>query len=202
MKDATHVRGPWADKKIQPPYKGQDLPEHLYPWQAEVMERCKLTPNDREINYIIDLRGNTGKSKFAKYMWFHHGALFLPWGKTGDILNYVAKNKDAGIFFFDLSRSKPADWARDDISAAMEQIKNGMIVNMKYVTCGEVFMPPHVWCFSNQAPNLSSMSRDRWCFWLIDEHRQLVPCTQQQLNAIIVGSKDRSSSPSREPGEP
>lgn len=199
MKTNTHVRGPFADKKINPPYTGKDLPTHLWPWQAEVLERCKLAPNDREINYIIDTRGNTGKSKFAKYMWYHHGAIFLPWGKTGDILNYVCKNKDAGIYFFDLSRSKPADWARDDISAAMEQIKNGMIVNLKYETCGTVFDPPHVWCFSNQPPNLSSMSRDRWAFWLIDDSKSLIPCTNEELHTIMLGSKNRSSSPSREP---
>lgn len=197
MKHDTHVRGPWADKKISPPYAGKDLPQHLYPWQAEVLERCKMEPNDREINYIIDIKGNTGKSKFAKYMWFHHQAIFLPWGKTNDLLNYVAKNKDAGIFFFDLSRSKPADWAKDDISAAMEQIKNGMIVNLKYETCGMVFDPPHIWCFSNQPPNLSSMSRDRWAFWLIDESRSLVPCTNEQLKCLIMGSKNRSNSPGR-----
>lgn len=195
MKDDTRVRGPWADKKLPKEYKGQDLPTQLYPWQQYVLERCEYDPDDREINYIIDVRGNTGKSKFAKYMWFHKGALFLPWGRTGDILNYVCKNKDAGIFFFDLSRSKPQDWARDDISAAVEQIKNGMIVNMKYETSGVVFSPPHVWIFSNQSPNLSSMSRDRWKLWEINGLRELVPVSSRRLREISSSLESRPSTP-------
>lgn len=184
MKDDTRVRGPWADKKLVQPYTGKDLPTSLWPWQQDVLERCKEEPDDRTVNWVIDIKGCTGKSKFAKYMFYHHGALFLPWGRTGDILNYVSKNTTCKIYFFDLSRSKPQDWARDDICAAIEQIKNGMIVNLKYETSGACFDPPHVWCFSNQPPNISSMSYDRWKLWLINEVRELIPCSKRALNRI------------------
>lgn len=197
MKDETRVRGPWADKKIKPAYSGKDLPKTLWPWQAECLDRLLQEPDDRTINYIIDTKGHAGKSKFCKYMAFHHGALFLPWGKTGDILNYVCKNKDAGMFLFDLSRSKPQDWARDDISAAMEQIKNGMVVNLKFDTFGIMFDPPHVWAYSNQPPNLSSMSADRWKLWTVDENKQLIPWTRRMVDELRMGSKDRSHSPHR-----
>lgn len=183
MKEDTRVRGPWADHELQEIYKGQDLPTQLYEWQQDVLDRVSVAPDDREVNYVIDRRGNTGKSKFAKYMCFHKGAIFLPWGRTGDILNYVAKNIKK-IYIFDLSRSKPQDWARDDISAAIEQIKNGMIVNMKYETVGVTFMPPHVWVFSNQAPNISSMSRDRWRLWEINGLRQLIPVSTRRLEEL------------------
>lgn len=175
LKPHTRVRGPWADKPLPKEYTGKDLPTTLYPWQQEILDRCLEEPDDRTINYIIDPVGNTGKSKFVKYMGFHHGALFLPWGRAGDLLNYITENKDAGIFMFDLSRTKPADWARDDISTCMEYLKNGQIVNLKYKTCGVNFDPPHVWVFSNQPPNFESMSRDRWRLWTIDALRQLVP---------------------------
>lgn len=196
MKPDTRIRGPWADKKLPNAYTGKDLPSQLYAWQKDVMERCMDEPDDRTINYIIDTRGNTGKSKFAKFMWFHHGALFLPWGRTGDILNYVCKNKDCGIYFFDLSRSKPQDWAKDDISAAVEQIKNGMIVNLKYETSGVTFDPPHVWIFSNQPPNLSSVSRDRWKLWEITNSRELAPLSIRRCQELYMGEQ-RPGSPTR-----
>lgn len=205
MKDETRVRGPWADKPIKPKYSGKDLPTTLYAWQTDVLQRCQTEPDDRTVNYIYDPNGNTGKSKFSKYMWYHHGAVFLPWGRTGDILNYVCKNKDAGVFFFDLSRAKPQDWARDDISAAIEQIKNGMIVNMKYETCGVTFMPPHVWVFSNQLPNLSSMSKDRWSIYTITALRELVPYKirrdDRREGEPIRMERNRSNSPGRDMDE-
>lgn len=199
MKDETRVRGPWADKKLSPEYKGKDLPTKLYPWQQEVLQRCMDDPDDRTINYVIDIHGNTGKSKFCKYMCYHKGAVFLPWGRTGDILNYVCKMKDAGIFLFDLSRSKPQDWARDDIAAAMEQIKNGMIVNLKYETCGVTFMPPHVWVFSNQPPNINSMSRDRWRLFEITPLRELIPL-KKRPSIDTYNPSNRCGSPVGEPG--
>ena len=164
---------------------GQDLPGELWDWQQEVKERCmSSSADDRVINFIIDLKGNMGKSKFCKYMCYHHGALMLPWGRTGDILNLVVKKGAKEIYLFDLSRSKPQDWAKDDISAAMEQIKNGHIVNMKYETNDFMMCPPHVWCFSNSPPNLSSMSLDRWKFWEITSSRQLVVVNSERLKQL------------------
>jgi len=147
---------------------GQDLPGTLWNWQEEVKNRClSSTSSDREINYIIDKKGGVGKSKFCKYMCYHHNALMVPWGRTGDILNLVVKKGAKDVYLFDLSRTKPQDWAKDDISAAMEQIKNGHIVNLKYETDTFMMCPPHIWCFSNNVPNLGSMSMDRWRFWEI-----------------------------------
>jgi len=150
---------------------GNDLPGTLWAWQEEVKDRCTAAAaDDRMVNYIIDKKGGTGKSKFCKYMCYKHKALMVPWGRTGDILNLVVKKGAKDIYLFDLSRSKPQDWGKDDISAAMEQIKNGHIVNLKYETDTFMMSPPHVWCFSNSVPNLGSMSMDRWRFWEIIGH--------------------------------
>lgn len=195
MKEESRVSGPWSDRKI---YQGRDLPTTLWPWQQhvcdEVLSECG---NDRQINYIIDRVGHQGKSKFCKYMEYHHKMVMLPWGKTSDILNYVIKcpNKDA--FMFDLSRTKPKDWDRNDISAAMEQIKNGHVVNWKFETGGVMFDPPHVWCFSNSVPDLSSMSRDRWKFWEINGLRRLVPVSSRRLKELS-SPQQRDGSPRRE----
>lgn len=153
-----------------------------------------IPADDREINCIVDPIGNTGKSKFVKYMVYHHSVTFLPWGRTGDLLNYVSKHITSNVFMFDLSRSKPQDWARDDICAAIEQIKNGMIVNLKYETNGVIFSPPHVWIFSNQVPNLSAMSRDRWKLYEISPTRELLPISSRRL-AELNNITTRASSP-------
>lgn len=195
MKSDSRVNGPWSDQKL---YMGKDLPGTLWDWQEDVMNRCMMEPDDRTINYIIDLKGGVGKSKFCKYMSYHHQAITLPWGRTGDLLNLVCKLGAKNIYLFDLSRSKPQDWARDDISAAMESIKNGYIVNLKYETGVFMMNPPHIWCFSNQLPNLTSMSRDRWVIWEIDDLRRLVVVSSSRIKEL--GRKlhrSRSRSPDR-----
>lgn len=150
------------------------MPGTLWDWQEEVKGRCMVSADDRTINYIIDFKGHMGKSKFCKWMHFHHGAIMIPWGKTGDILNLVTKLGAKTVYLFDLSRSKPQDWAKDDIAAAMEQIKNGYIVNWKFETGAFLMEPPHIWCFSNSPPNISSMSADRWKLWEISDNKQLL----------------------------
>jgi len=200
MKMDSRVAGPWSDRKI---YEGKDLPSQLYPWQEEIKDRCLAQPDDRTVNYVIDPIGKQGKSKFVKYMCYHHKAVLSTWGKTGDIINLVSKASNREIFLFDLSRTKPKDWARDDIAAAMEQIKNGHIVNWKFETGALMFDPPHVWCFSNQPPNLSSMSNDRWQLWEIDGLRELKRVDSRRLKELNRRlHRERSSSPHREPESP
>lgn len=182
MKEDTRVAGPWSDCKL---YLGDDLPAVLYPWQETVKELCMETPDDRIINYIIDPTGNTGKSKFCKLMGFKMNAVVLPWGRTGDLLNLVVKIGARSIYLFDLSRTKPQDWANGDICAAMESIKNGYVVNLKYETGVFYMASPHIWCFSNSAPNLSGMSADRWRLWEISSERRLIPHRRGRRDSTV-----------------
>lgn len=195
MKDESRVAGPWSDQKV---YMGKDLPGTLWDWQEEVKARCFQEADDRTINYIVDRKGRMGKSKFCKYMGWKHNAVCIPWGKTGDILNYIVKVGARTTYVFDLSRTKPQDWAKDDISAAMEQIKNGYIVNWKFETGAFYMDPPHIWCFSNELPNLKSMSMDRWKLWEIDDLHRLVVLTSHRLKELSRElHRDRSASPRR-----
>lgn len=183
MKDESRVAGPWSDKPV---YLGQDLPSSLWPWQEDVKKMCEEEPDDRTINYIIDEKGNTGKSKFCKLMGWKYGAMVLPWGRTGDLVNLVVKAGAKDKYFFDLSRTKPKDWAGGDICAAMEGIKNGYVVNTKYETAAFYMPSPHVWCFSNAPPNLTEMSRDRWKLWSIDREKRLVPFSHRLRRDSVV----------------
>lgn len=46
--------------------------------------------------------------------------------------------------------------------SAIESIKNGLICNTKYETGTKVFNSPKIMVFSNMAPDLESLSEDRW----------------------------------------
>lgn len=194
MKSDTRVAGPWADKRI---YLGQDLITNLYPWQQEIKTQVEEQPDDRTINVLYNEAGNIGKSAFCKYMAYHFKAPVCGWAKSGDILNLVSKMSNMPVYLFDLSRSKPQDWAKDDIPAAMEGIKNGLFVNTKYETSQIIMACPHVWMFCNHLPNLSSMSRDRWRFWSVNPiSKELVRMSSSEITSIVKKQK-RDASPVR-----
>lgn len=193
LKAESRVAGPWADKRI---YLGQDLIRKLYPWQQEIKDRCDADPDDRTINVVLQETGNVGKSAFCKYMAYHFKAPVCGWAKSGDILNLVSKMPNMPVYLFDLSKSKPSDWARDDVPAAMEGIKNGLFMNTKYETCQVIMACPHVWVFCNDLPNLHSMSRDRWVIWRISADRELVRLSSAEINSIYK-SQQRDESPKR-----
>lgn len=199
LKADTRVRGPYTDGST---YIGEDLIVHLYPWQEEIKESIAGKPDSRTINVLVDERGNTGKSAFCKYMCWHHKVPVLGWGKTGDLLHLVSKLANKSAYIFDLSRSKPQDWARDDIASAMEGIKNGLFINTKY-ECTQVMMKtPHIWIFTNQLPNIHSMSRDRWKIWRIENHRLQRSNWSKKPSPRRRSSSPRTRSNSSSPSSP
>jgi len=195
MKSDSRVAGPWADHRI---YMGQDLITNLYPWQQEIKDRCDAEPDDRTINVLYNPGGSIGKSKFCKYMAYHFKAPVIGWARTGDILNLVSKMAHQSVYLFDLAKSRPHDWAKDDISSAMEGIKNGLFMNTKYETSQVLMASPHIWMFCNMMPNLSSMSADRWKVYRVGASRELVPLSRREIaDAIREEQRARDRSPIR-----
>lgn len=159
MKEETRVAGPWSDAKI---YRGKDLPKKLFPWQEQLKEFLLEEADDRTILWIYDPKGATGKSKFYKYMGVKHEACLLSYANAKDLLNLVYTSNDAGIYLFDLTRAKPTEFSSNDLYSAIEQIKNGVIINTKYQTGRKFIDPPHVVCFANVLPEEKKLSLDRW----------------------------------------
>lgn len=190
LKTDTRVRGPWHDGSH---YIGEDLIQQLYPWQEEIRDAITGRTDPRTINVLLDTTGGIGKSAFCKYMCWHHKTPVLGWGRTGDLLHLVSKMPNRSAYIFDLSRSKPQDWGRDDICAAMEGIKNGLFINTKYECTQVIMKTPHIWIFTNHVPNISAMSRDRWIFYTIQHHR----LERTPLSRIL---RSRESSPRRDIG--
>lgn len=168
MKSETRVAGPWSDKPI---YMGQDLPKVLRPWQQALFDFLQTEPDDREVVWIYDPIGKTGKSKFLKYMGYHQGACTMGYGQAKDLINLVSKNIGKRMYLFNLTRVKPEEFSRNDLFATIEAIKDGVIVNMKYDTSVQYMNPPHVVVFANYVPPKEKLSLDRWKIFLIEDQK-------------------------------
>lgn len=167
MKDDTRVDGPWADKRL---YLGKDLwtTEKMPKWQKQLLPVLMGEPDDRTMYWIYDPVGLNGKTKFCKYLVYKHDAVGLVYGHAGDILNLVSKMPNRNIYAWNLTRAKPKDLSELDLYAAMESVKDGFFVNLKYETKQVLMNPPHVIVFSNHLPKREFISADRWKIYKLE----------------------------------
>lgn len=139
-----------------------DLPEEVevdepYGWQLDVMEIIREKPDKRTIHWFWESNGCVGKTQLCKYLVVKHDALVLN-GKSADMFHMLSKSKKRKLILVDVPRS-----SQEFINyGAIEMIKNGLIFSGKYDGCQLVFNCPHVIVFSNQLPDMSKMSFDRW----------------------------------------
>lgn len=148
-----------------------------YIWQEFVRkELLNKVPDDRTVDWIIDPVGNTGKSSFARAYVSEiptDGILMkidnldrMELTLIKKIENYrMIHYKDPKVIFFDFPR------ASDPIkiisaTALMEDAKSGHLEttfggNHKEIEISDV----HIVVLSNNAPDLSVLSVDRWRLW-------------------------------------
>jgi len=127
----------------------------FYQWEKDLMED-EMPYHPRKVLWYWSRDGNVGKSTFSRYLVCNHNALMAP-NKTAEAAFLFNGQK---IVLFDVSRSG-LDYFNWDL---LEQIKNGLIVNTKYVPMQKVFNHPTVIVFSNNDGEqwLHKLSTDRW----------------------------------------
>ncbi len=141
----------------------------LRPWQKGVIDIINEEPDDRCLFWIWSASGNVGKTTFSKYLTAVHGAVPLG-GKGADVRNGVVtylqdKGTTPELIIYPIPRSFKAEYVSYE---AMENCKDMYFYSGKYeggAVCGNC---PHVFVFSNFAPDTSKMSEDRWKVWQID----------------------------------
>ena len=140
------------------------LRDNMKPWQREILERVTGPSNFRDILWVHEPVGNTGKTYLAKYLHFFHGAI-VTGGKGADMKHAIARWKQITghypvTIIIDLARS---DQIVQDGYRTIQQMKNALFFSGKYDS-GMVAAvnPPHIMVFANIPPNIPHMSRDRW----------------------------------------
>lgn len=164
----------------------------LKPWQSQVLELIEPEiPDDRTVHWIYDQQGCMGKTVFSKYLFSEQQAVIATGGGAKDIaclLACLVKDgrdlNDKTTFIFNFPRSTEGiSWK------AIEMVKDGMITSPKYESSTLVFNSPHVICFSNEMPDLTKLSADRWVIWTI-VNDELV----HSMGKRIALSKDKIAS--------
>lgn len=195
LKYDTRVEGPWDDSKWKDPeyiprqFRG--LMDRLYPWQRSVLDSAD-TFDDRHVNLLVNPGGCQGKSTLARLAQLHKGCLRLP--PVGDHKQLLESacdilmardERQPKLCFIDLPRSLTMDQRKfGPFMIAIEEIKGGVVCDMRNRFKEWWFDSPQVWCFCNHVPNLEHMSSDRWIFWTIDEFKILRRQTKTEMSQM------------------
>lgn len=133
--------------------------DKLMKWQQKVITILENKPqDDRQIMWVIDFEGNSGKSYLAKYLRLHHGAFTThSEGIRSQDFSFVYKGQK--LVVFDYPRHTEADQINYGL---LEALKNGTLFSPKYESRVLHFENVQVLCFTNIEPNYLKLSADRW----------------------------------------
>lgn len=153
--------------------------ETPFAWQT-FLENSILnkTPDDRTVDWIIDPMGNTGKSTFARLYVYKDltDGIFMKIDNLDRMeLTLIKKiekyrlkySKDPKVLLFDFPRASDMKKVLA-ATALMEDAKSGYLEttfggNHKEIQIGDI----HIVVFSNNCPDLSVLSVDRWRLWTL-----------------------------------
>lgn len=175
MKEDTRIDGPWTDKDEEKYIPKQFREKDLKKWQVKVVEDSKVF-NDRLVNVIYDPVGCNGKSFLSSYCsLFLSGITVPPVNDAKELMAVMCdicmgkEERKPNPVFIDMPRSQ--DQSRlYGVYSAIEQIKNGLLYDLRYKYKEWWIDSPAIWVFMNTMPDLSSLSKDRWIIWEIKDN--------------------------------
>jgi Putative viral replication protein len=139
--------------------KKKEIVRHeLREWQSILYSDLERQVDERKIIFIVDEKGNSGKSWFCDYVReLKPNVQILTPGKKADMAYefYTATE----ILFMDAPRSKQSEFIQYDF---LEDVKNGRIFSTKYESQMKYFKPPHVVVMMNESPDMTKLSEDRY----------------------------------------
>ena len=139
-------------------------------WQKVLLKY--IIPSERGILWIVGRRGNEGKSWFQRYLQNLHGpsrVFEVSIKKNSDGILHALSRRIVSLiqlFLFNIPRSFNME---DFPYGFIEEIKDGNAVSTKYnSSILDIKIPNCVVVFSNELPDLTKMSKDRWTVYSTD----------------------------------
>lgn len=176
-KTEGRVAGPWNLSDPEPEEEPREIQGIvLRPWQKSIQENCH-TYQERGVNVLVDVIGARGKSILKKYLRFHkHAAVGPPTSDKKALMAYFIDNK-ADAYVFDLPRDFQCKKGVGEFWTGIESIKDGYGMDPRYKHRECQRSCPVVWVFTNKMPDTSKLTADRWHFWMIGAHEELMEWT-------------------------
>lgn len=128
-------------------------------WQAALQEELSQDADDRSVIFYVDSLGGKGKTWFQQWLVTEHPTTvqILGVGKRDDMC--FAIDPDKSIFLVNVPRGG-MEFLQYTV---LEQLKDRMVFSTKYMSVMKVLPKNvHVIVFTNEDPDLTKMSEDRY----------------------------------------
>lgn len=156
-------------KAVQQVERGEEENKNvrLRTWQKAALNLLDVQ-DDRQVLWIHDPTGNSGKSFLASYLLRTGRSFVVEGGATRDLAFAYAEQPQV---VFDFCRSQK-EFVNYHI---IEAFKNRRLFSSKYESSLRIFDSCKVVCFANFLPEFSKLSLDRWmCLELTNEKFSIV----------------------------
>jgi len=175
-KEATRVEGPWKHDDVSDyvPRQIREVKE-LYLWQEQIKQQVGVW-DKRNINVLYCPGGNIGKSTLIGYLRAYKLARCLPpVNDYKDFMRMVCDLPTARCYCIDMPRAMNKDRLHG-FYTGIECLKDGYAYDDRYRFREKYIDCPNIWIFTNQLPDETLCSADRWRLWEVDkEHKILKP---------------------------
>nr|WAE42646.1 MAG: replication associated protein [Cressdnaviricota sp.] len=137
------------------------------PWQEKALDLLNKQ-NDRQILWVVDECGNTGKTYLATYLMVIHNAFYAQVSKKDDVF-YAYDYQSIVVFDYTRADREYANYS------VIESMKNGVFFSPKYQSITKVNTGVKVIVFSNWQPNKEMLSKDRWQIMDLSDYNVELP---------------------------
>lgn len=161
-------------------YEGEDIAvfknrDNWHSWQKDLFNYIFdenedfRPPSHREILFIFDRFGNTGKSSFIKWLrvTYEQEIGIITEANAQQLRSALITIGKKSLYIVDLPRTKSKQGVNDVLNV-LEQVKSGMIQTVMYGRPKEmIFEPVHIIVFGNYVP-VGCLSTDRFKTWRLE----------------------------------
>lgn len=167
-------------------YNGNDLKvfedrKKWHPWQREIFDKIwdkdgnYKEPDPRHIISIIDEAGNSGKSSFFKWLYYHnpHTIGRIGYGSASQLRSCFTNIGEKNLYIIDLARTKGKYDSEEDLLLALKDLKSGFVTNRSGKNL--LIPPPHIIMSSSHMMKYELLSTDRWEVYRINSKKELQP---------------------------
>lgn len=172
VKSDTRLEGPFTDENFK--YIPRDIRNivNLYPWQAAMITRLSVY-EERIVDVVIDVKGNNGKSRLARWMEIYCNAETIDFANDyKDVMRMAYDMGPKPVYIIDMPRAISKD-KLFQFYGAIETLKSGKCFDDRYTYKKRLFDPPRILVFCNQKPDTSLLTGDMWKLWSIDKNKHL-----------------------------
>jgi hypothetical protein len=142
-------------------YTGQDLYERKdwYEWQTQLYDVLKQD-EPYKIHWVIDEKGGTGKTRFAKYLSYRENAIpIVGFHPSKGIFRYVKEHPNRWLYIWDLPKHRDPK----GLYQCLISVKRGVLPP------NFCMMVPAVCVLSNRLPDYQKIDAKYVLLWEIRE---------------------------------